>query len=349
MAYDAMGNYTGPDDETAAAPAAAPSREQGFSFSEFFMERAVDVGAFLHIPGAAEAQIFNQIKHSENPGSMMMGVLANQEGFKEGQPGRAQLDAIRGDRNFMASLNGAIRSDRSILENVMTGAGGEGGASPAEIVESLSNPRNRGLMTRVLNRIGEDANDDIDGQDLKTVMDQAQRGDYAALNTTLQGMGINDPMVAMATDPIGAIGDFLRNPQEGLANWLNDPSSPLANLSGDTKNLIGRLVEMLSGFLKGFAPGGGFLDEFREFGSHYGAVLTAEGHQRGYDGSNPTRADGNNIVVAQEMRPARGGAFASAAGGEAPRSAPQELIDRVRVEHPELQQQTMGGASFRLS
>lgn len=339
MGYDAMGNYTGSDDVAAAAPATPRPSAQGLNLIEQFQ---VAVGL------ATERQLLlaKNIRTSETPGADMMAMLADQEGFKEGQPGRAQLNTISGDRRFIESLNSAIRSDRSLIDRLSAGGDDAGGATPTEIIQSLSDPRTRGLMTRVLNRIGEDANDDINGEDLSTVIQQSRTQDYAALNTTLQGMGINDPMVAMATDPIGAIGDFLRNPQEGLSTWLNDPSSPLANLSGDTKNILGRLVEMLSGFLKGFAPGGGFLDEFREFGSHYGAVLNAEGHQRGYDGSSPTRADGGTIRVPDSIRPT--GALARAASGETPRSAPESVVELARVDRPELQQQTMSGTAFRI-
>jgi hypothetical protein len=330
----------------------APESERGFLRQAWDIAKWTMPPYWLYRGGVeiADGISIHSMQSSDNPSSMVFDRIANMEGFNN-EEGKKLLDEARNDQRFVAALNNAIKNDPSVAYSLVKGEGRDA-MNPQQLLQALGNTSARTTFGDMLNKVAEKPDDKYNFAWMTEVTNTLREGELGTARTMLAEAGIRNTQLDMAADPLGAIGNFLNNPEQGLQSWLNDPTSPLANLSGQSKNILGMIVEMFSGFLKGFAPGGGFLDEFRAFGSHYfgaGGQFDVAGHNKGYDGSNPVRADGNNIEVAENMRPARGGAFASAAGGEAPRSAPQELIDRVRVEHPELQQQTMGGASFRLS
>lgn len=326
------------------------------SLGNWFSNRAADISGMM---GDSRAQAFTQIRDSEHPGRQMLSMIRGGMSPED----QTKLDTITQDTAFVNALDRAM-GDSTVIRALSESTG----SSPQDrtaFLETLQNPQNRGLMTRVLERIGESSDDTLDGDELKQVIQQANAQDYVSLNRTLEGMGISDArlrMGAMAQSAgmdvsglanggvMGAVSNFIDNPEEGLASWLNNPNSIFAELDEGSRAQIASIMQV---FVKFF--GGMFKDFANDIGGlveHYAPMNEARGMEilAGHNpDASPTRGDGNDVQVADASRPARSGAFARAASGyEAPQSAPESVIAAATVEHPELRQQTMGGQSFSL-
>lgn len=286
-----------PDPETQEAPAAPEARAsegQGWwgSLKDSFGWAASNVGASLGLVDPAMNQM-NNARLSDTPGTDMLVGLSRTPMFESGA-GKAQLDAIRSDPQFMASLNKALASDRSILTR-MAAAGGQDGRIDANgMMQQLADPQNRALMTQVLNKIGEDENDGFGATYLSQVMGSAEEKNYADLDALLEQGGISDTRVKMgatmqgfgldvdemSNDPLGTVTGFLTDPtrrQGAIRNWINDPNSPLAPLDEGNKNMVAGLVEMLAKFAGMYMGPGGFAAPYIELGSRLGGALSASG------------------------------------------------------------------------
>lgn len=289
--------------EAPAAPEARASEGQGVSgwLSDKFTQAGLWAGSFFSDDLEVKRQQ-NNIRMSDTPGTDMLAAMATQEGFKPGQPGNAQLTAIQNDPAFMASLDKALASDTSILSR-MAEAGTSGGMGPAQMIEQLGDPQNRALMTRVLNKVGEDANDGFGADYLSEVMGAAQAQDYAALDGVLEQGGISDTRVKMGATlgPLANIGSFLRDPNGATRSWINDPNGPFAGLSDDNKNMVAGLVQALAKFAGIYMPGNGIIDPYLDLGRRIGGELSSNGAElRGVANlpSPPTPDGGSDTVGA---------------------------------------------------
>jgi hypothetical protein len=162
------------------------------------------------------------------------------------------------------------------------------------------------------------------------------------------GLDVNGLSSGGTGGMMNMVSNFIDNPEQGLATWLNNPNSPLAKLDPNMKAGIASVLQMLVKFFGGAMKD--FASDFKALGEHYGPEFVSRGNEilTGHNpDASPTRGDGNDVQVADASRPR--GAFARAASGyEAPQSAPESVIAAATVEHPELRQQTMGGQSFGL-
>ena len=286
-------------------PAERPSEGQGWwdGVKNFFTDAAVNTGAALGYGPAVGAKVMNDVRNSQNPGTGMMAILAQQEEFKTGA-GRDQLNAIRNDKEFMSALDSALRSDKSILTRIAAAGENGAGIGPKELVAQLGDPQNRQLMTRVLNRVGEDANDGYGATYLSEVIGTAQAGDYKTLDGLLEQGGIPDDRVKMGAqmqdNPLGAIAGFLGDPEKrssAIKSWIDNPNGPLAGLSEGNKNMIAGLVEALSKFLNIYMPGQGIIDPYLDLGKRIGGELSANGAElRGVAQTpEPPSPDGDTV------------------------------------------------------
>jgi hypothetical protein len=280
--------------ETPAATGARASEGQGWGgwLSDKFTSAALWTGSWFSNDVEIQRQQ-NAARMSDTPGTDMLVGLSKTPMFESGA-GKAQLDAIRNDPQFMASLNKALVSDRSILKRMAEAGGQDGNIDANGMMQQLADPKNRALMTQVLNKIGEDANDGFGATYLSQVTNAAQTENYSDLNQLLQQGGISDSRVAMgatmqglgldvgemSNDPLGAVSGFLTDPtkrQGAIRNWINNPNSPFSSLDEGNKNMVAGLVEMLAKFAGMYMGPGGFAAEYIAFGKRLGGELSANG------------------------------------------------------------------------
>lgn len=332
-------------------------------------ETFVGVAAFF---GNEDAQNYVRVRDAEQPSVEIMKVLSQQPGMDTPE-NQARLQAIAGDSRFMSALDSAIKSDNSIITRLADSmqATGENGQpqDPSKLLGQLADGTKRGVMTDFLTRIGASADDQFDGTYLDRVMADAQKNDLIGLNRTAQEMGINNSTLSMGAmaqsaginldgegSPLEMIGGFLRNPDKAIAGWIDNPNGPFASMDDNSKNFIASVVKMLAGFANIYMPGNGIIDPYVDFAKKYGGEMVNHGAairasaDAAPQGTATASADGRDITVAESIRPARGGAFMSAALGETtPATEPDAGVKPeqtvARVERA-VQGMSMGGATI---
>ncbi len=352
--------------DTATQQAPAEGRSWTDRLSNWFTDRAADVGA---LTGNAQSQVYTQIRDSQRPGDAMLSLVRNSEGMNTPEIS-AQIDNIANDRQFMGALNSALSSDSQIIRDLGSSMqpGAAGGANPQQFLTLMQDPQNRQLMTQVLAKIGENPDDQFGSQTLQTVIAQATASDFVGLNQTVQGMGISNARLTMGatmqglgvdvsgmqSNPMGAIGSFLSNPNEGIANWINNPNGPMANLSEDNKSILATLVQAFAKMLNIYMPGQGIIDPYLEFAQHYGQQAIANGDSiRGAtarhepNAGTPTQGDRTNVQVSENIRPTSAfnvGGLNLTPAREPNADAPQ--VEIARVTPPNYSGTNYGGGSL---
>lgn len=269
--------------ERPAAPAERPSEGQGWwgSLKDNFSWAASNVGAAVGLVSDTDNEM-NNARLSDNPGTRLMGILAQTDEYKT-EEGRAKLANLTNDTAFMGALDKALASDTTILTRMAAAGNQQGGMGATQFIDQLQDPQNRGLMTQVLNKIGENDNDGFGATYLYQVVGSAQTENYSDLNTLLQQGGISDSRVQMAAQfgPMGGMlstmGNFLRDPNGATRDWINDPNGPMAGLSEDNKNMLAGLVQSIAKFFGMYTGPGGFAAPYIEFGQRLGGELAANG------------------------------------------------------------------------
>lgn len=341
--------------------------------SQWFKDSATNIGAFF---GHDASQQYVSIRDAESPSTEILRILGEQPGMDTPE-NRARIQTIAGDQRFTAALDSAIKSDNSIITRLADNmaATGENGApqDPSRLLEQLADGTKRGVMTQFLAKIGESDSDKFDGTYLDRVMVDANKNNLIGLNRTAQEMGIQNTALSMGAmaqgaginmdgseSPMEMISGFLANPRQGIASWLNNPNGPFVGLDDDSKGFIASFVEIIAKFANVYQYGNGITDPYIDFAKKYGGAMIENGKEI-LNAGNPATpqgtataglTDGNNITVAQDIRPARGGAFMSAAlGGDRPALEPNAVTpdatrpEVARVER-QLQGQSVGGMTF---
>ncbi|MEM6811187.1 MAG: hypothetical protein AAF549_01845 [Pseudomonadota bacterium] len=185
------------------------------------------------------------------------------------------VDLIQADPELAQAVHSAVVNDPTMLEGLQQVAAGEaGGFTIDQLNEVLQNDLQRGVLTQVLEKIGDGSLDaggaDIDFSHLQAL---AAADNDAARLAALQDIGVS----AFGAAGIGSFNDFLdlmRDPDEFIANFL----SSIEGLPPEWQNA---LAGIMSGFMPVIAemldPNGFMLQPYTQLVREYSPVLQRAG------------------------------------------------------------------------
>jgi hypothetical protein len=96
------------------------------------------------------------LRRQADPSEVVFQQLARNDAIRNNEQARLALGEIAADSDFRNKLNNAIRTDSTVAPGLVAlsrgGAEGASGLDVAQLVQSLADPANRGMMGGLLDR-----------------------------------------------------------------------------------------------------------------------------------------------------------------------------------------------------
>lgn len=238
-------------------------------------------------------------------------------------------------------------ADPNFMDTLLTGSGDSSALEQVQdLNETLQNPDNVVLLTKTLDAVTRDPNDNIDFSLVRQMTDlgkkqksgKATQDDYKAMNAALAGAGIVDKRIEMMEDPSKIWKMFLDDPQEMVRMMMNEFS---ADIPPEFRDMIAGTMTVFAQMASAFVdPNGDFIGYYNKnliqpIGASISAVgaetmggaTRAQYDQAGVGAPATSRDLGSNISIEDDRREAilSNGAAKNAFAGQPFDMDPAEL------------------------